>query len=301
MTILSLEYLKQQASEEAPFEADVYQQQLTTQLLEVGLDALRGELWRIRDQFDETVSETLKGHPRIANYPTGFCLEISIGVLQLLNQAITSSATPVMRALNNFIANGGRVKRIWGNLRHQYFQNAMQWGSLYVDVANDSVDRKKPKIEILPFAEANLHPINDYDSYAALAETYWKGKIYPNRYCPHLAPMFPLLLMYPNGKWQLHSCYQTMLFQSLVSDFELAEHAIFSGNYASRRIAEAELKLLQKQFERAQMGNFFCTHAADDTLLQSRFADARRSELRFDAKKLQALLDQAQHINRFAL
>ena len=43
------------------------------------------------------------------------------------------------RALRAFLRAGGTLRRVWGDLRGQFFQNAFQLGTLYLDVANDSV------------------------------------------------------------------------------------------------------------------------------------------------------------------
>lgn len=297
MIQLTLDFLEDQARAEAPFDPDVQQINLTQQLLSIGHDVLVQELWRIRDQFDAGVAKTLQGHPRLSHYPTGFCLEITKGVMQLLNAEINAPTTPAMHAVRRFIAEGGRTKRIWGNLRHQYFQNAMQWGSLYIDVANDSVDMRKPKIEILPLAESNLHPLQDFEVYAALAERYWKGRAYPNRYCPRLAPVFPILLKFPEGQFQLHSCYQMMLYQNLLSDFALAERAILSGTFADRRLSENEWVQLQKQLANIDLADDLSREALDDSAMCVIFAEARSTALRFDAEKLQICLDQAQRFN----
>lgn len=297
MTQLTIDILERQAFEEAPFQPDALQDRLTRELLGIGQDTLLQDLWRVRDRFDASIGETLKGHARLSNYPTGFCLEITKGVMQLLNQEIAAPTTPAMHALRRFIANGGRAKRIWGDLRHEYFQNAMQWGTLYIDVANDSVDRRKPKIEILPMSASNLYALQDFESYAVLAERYWKGRIYPNRYCPQLAPMFPLLLRFADGRYQLHSCYQMLLYQNLLSDFALAEQAILDSPYADRRLTHTEWQALQRQCERARIADTLHEQALPDVAMLALFSEARGAQLRFAGEQLQARLDQAQRFN----
>jgi hypothetical protein len=39
------------------------------------------------------------------------------------------------------------LKKVFVLLKGRYFQNALQLGNLYVDVANDTVDTAKPKLE----------------------------------------------------------------------------------------------------------------------------------------------------------
>ncbi|MEL7969110.1 hypothetical protein AAG587_22330 [Vreelandella neptunia] len=68
--------------------------------------------------------------------------------------------------MTQFFRQGGLVRQVWGDLRGEYFQNALLVGGLYVDVANDIVDPRKPPGEILPFAEARLAPISDFHHFS---------------------------------------------------------------------------------------------------------------------------------------
>ena len=49
-------------------------------------------------------------------------------------------------ALVAFMSHGGTMRKVWGDLRGEYFQNAFIVGSLYVDVANYTVVPTKPAI-----------------------------------------------------------------------------------------------------------------------------------------------------------
>ena len=106
-------------------------------------------------------------------------------------------------ALRRFLAAGGEMRRVWGDLRGSYFQNAFQIGTLYVDVANDTVVRSKPKVEILPFEASGLVAINDYSHFAKIAESYWSVTAWPNHIFPEIAPFFPLLIEAQGGGFKL--------------------------------------------------------------------------------------------------
>ena len=297
MTQLTLDFLARQANEEAPFQPDVRQQALTERHLEPNKDAIFSDLLRLRAEFDCSIEHSLHQHPRLDQYPTGFCLEITKGVLRLINRELANPTTPAMHALRRFCEQGGCAKRVWGNLRHQYFQNAIQIGSLYVDVANDSVDRNKPKVEILPMSAANFYPLSDYDSYSGLAERYWKAQAYPNRYLPPLAPLFPLLLVYPNGKIQLHSAYQMLLYQNMLSDFTLAEEAIFSGSFQDRRLPSEILQQLPGRWKPHLNNLQLSTSPVQDDELRQSFTEARETQLRLDAIRCQNMLNLFQRLS----
>ena len=295
MPQLTLDFLARQATHEAPVAPDGRQRQLTGRLLKPHLKALEADLLRLRAEYDETIAQ--QSDPNLARYPIGFCLEICKGVLALIQRELAAPTTPGIKALHRFIAEGGLAKRVWGDLRGQYFQNAIQIGSLYVDVANDSVNPAKPKIEILPLHQAGFQALSDYDSYARLAESYWHARVYPNRYLPHLAPLYPLLLVYPSGKIQLHSSYQTMLYQNLLSDFALAEQALFQGGWRDRRLPEADLLRLEQAVRQLPSpGANFHPETVDDASLASIFRKVRASQLRLDAERCQVLLDLARKL-----
>ncbi len=295
MPQLTLDFLSRQATQEAPAPTNGRQRQLTLQLLQPNLAALEADLLRLREEYDAEIAR--KADPAFARYPIGFCLEICKGVLALVQRELAAPVTPGIRALRQFIAEGGIAKRVWGDLRGRYFQNAIQLGGLYVDVANDSVDPSKPKVEILPLQQSSFTALQGFAQYARLAEVYWQAKVYPNRYLPELAPVFPLLLVYPNRRIQPHSAYQTMLYQNLLSDFVLAERVLFEGEWRDRRLPEEDRLRLEQSLRKVRpSANDAPVHAVDDATLKEMFREARATGLRLDAERCQALLNLAQNI-----
>lgn len=138
-------------------------------------------------------------------YPYGYCLEITQDVVKGLRVRSGAIRTPATRALSAFLKHGGVGTVVWGVLRDRYFQNAIQLGSLYVDVANDSVDPNKPKVEILPMAESGLALVRDVAHFARIAESYWGVRCYANTALPALAPLFPLIVVDPAQRILLQS------------------------------------------------------------------------------------------------
>lgn len=292
MPNLTLEFLTQQAEQESIYPVDDQQRELCQRWLWPNVEALNEDFLRLRLEFDRSFAPAPQPG---RNYPIGYCREISVGVFNLLQKAIAVPQTSGISALRNFCAAGGRFKRVWGDLRHSYFQNAFQAGDMYIDVANDSVVITKPKVEVLPLEKADFFPLNDFESYARLAETYWKGQVYPNRYLPHLAPVFPILLVYPNGHIKLHSQYQTPLYLNLVHDFSLAEHFLLCGEGSKRKLTLQQLAQLERQVGTNAELQFA---PLNDDALAGIFNNARNTGLRLDATRLQVLLDQTVRINQ---
>ncbi|MFI8750255.1 hypothetical protein ACIGG6_09645 [Vreelandella lionensis] len=210
---------------------EVTQTRLTEQYLLPAVQALATLFISLRRSLDAELSKARpvkQGKP----YPLGQCLEISQALLQRLSQLDPATLNPEaacgFQALIHFVRQGGLVRQVWGDLRGDYFQNALLVGVLYVDVANDTVDPRKPPIEILPFSEARLVPISDFHHFSRVAERYWQARLYPNHLMPALAPYFPLISVSNNGFIQLQSASNYMIALTQVGAFRPAE-AVLEG------------------------------------------------------------------------
>lgn len=191
------------------------QQILTARFLEPARADLEALFLRMRAELDPIWSRTRPtklGKP----YPAGQCLEISLAMLlhlrMLKGHTLTGAPARGYAALSGFIGQGGVMRQVWGDLRGEYFQNAYLAGTLYIDVANDTVVRTKPPVEILPLEQANFRPILDFLHYARIANRYWGALAFPNHVLPGLAPHCPLVLAIPGGGGvQLHSAGRYMM------------------------------------------------------------------------------------------
>ncbi|MEQ8813795.1 MAG: hypothetical protein RLO51_05715 [Thalassobaculum sp.] len=132
-------------------------------------------------------------------YPLGRCREIRDAVLALLLERVNAPRDPMEAAISTFIRSGGVGKKTWGVLRNTYFQNAMQLGAWYVDVANDTVVPSKPPVEVLPAAGVDMVAVRDYAHFADIARRYWGAEVFRNSVFPRLAAFFPLIVVYPTG------------------------------------------------------------------------------------------------------
>ncbi len=178
---------------------------LTARYLSPSLPELEAFFLAVRAHLDSEL-EPAQPVKLGKTYPLGQCLEISLAAQRYLQRgdlsAVAPSGAPAAgkAAFTAFRKAGGILRPVWGDLRGEFFQNAFQLGSLYLDVSNDTVTRTKPKVEILPFEQARLTPIADYRHFTRLAARYWRHRAYPNHVLPELAPYCPLIHVTPDGQ-----------------------------------------------------------------------------------------------------
>lgn len=231
---------------------DDRQAQLTRRWLQPNRVLIEAELLRLRTQVDPSLARQYSGQGD-KPYPIGRCLEISRAVYQQLQQGIQRPQNPAQQLIRQFVAEGGVARRVWGALRGSYFQNAFQFGALYVDVANDTVDPAKPKVEILPLAESGFCNIRDFAHFQAVAARYWQCEVYANHLLPTLSPLFPLIIHYPaSGRLSVETRIDYMLRLNMHSGFRLAESWLAdSGRQLSGVPVESLTRLLRRA---AQLG-----------------------------------------------
>lgn len=222
----------------AKLETDRLQAALTRRFLLPAIPALETLFLELRAEADVTVPGALRR--RYAKpYPYGCCMEITADVLHRLKGREAASGSAGERALKAFVNQGGRVGSLWGVLRDKYFQNAIQLGSLYVDVANDTVDPLKPKVEILPMQESGLVLVRDGAHFARIGEAYWGVRIYVNTALPALAPHFPLIMVWPDGTCQLAARNLYMIRLFALDGFSAAEQWLNEGPEPPVQVIEA--------------------------------------------------------------
>ena len=203
------------------------EQALTDRHLAPVLADLEAFLLWMRAELDARLSRA-KPSRQGKRYPLGQCLEISRAAKLVLAglSAVAPPPGPAARgrdALHGFMAAGGTVRQVWGDLRGAYFQNAFLIGTLYVDIANDTVVASKPKVEILPFERAGFGPVRDYLHYATVARRYWDARVLPNHLVPALAPWFPAITIIPGGGVQLDAPTYYMIGMTRAGAFAPSE------------------------------------------------------------------------------
>jgi hypothetical protein len=222
-----------------PLRVSREQAALTKRFLTPALDRLHSLLLRLRQDVDARLTAELAGR-YTQPYPYGCCLEITNAMAEQLQALAARRDGPAEeRALRAFFRHGGEVRILWGVLREQFFQNALQIGGLYVDVSNDTVDVRKPKIEILPLEESGFALVRDAFDFARIAERYWQARIYANSVLPELAPLYPMIAVDRRGVIHIQSnaAYMLRLFGG--EEFRLAEAWLAEAPTAPDAVAEA--------------------------------------------------------------
>lgn len=213
---------------------------LTERYLLPALPELEAFFLAVRAYLDTQLQFTLPSKQN-KPYPLGQCLEISQAAHEQLARqdlhvlAGSDAARAGLAAFTAFRRAGGSLRRVWGDLRGEFFQNAFQLGTLYVDVSNDTVTPTKPKVEILPFNQARFIPIGDYRHFARVAERYWKMRIYPNHLLPDWAPYCPLLYVSSDGRVMLGDASDYMLSLTRAGQFAPSA-AVLSGEPMPREL-----------------------------------------------------------------
>lgn len=208
---------------------DTQQRALTDAYLAERIDVLQAYFLDLRITVDALLAAQLPAAAGKA-YPYGRCEEITRELYALLLTRLRQPETPIEQVLRGFMAQGGIVRSVWGVLREQYFQNALQFGGLYVDVANDTVDVNKPPVEILPLADSGMTAVRDLAHFRRTAESYWGATIYANHLLPSLAPLLPMVSVSP-GRLQsgLQSACDYMIALMCLDSFEQAEAWLRDG------------------------------------------------------------------------
>ncbi len=188
--------------------ADELQQTLTERYLLPALPALRALLVELRGRLDPVLSARAPvklGRP----YPLGQSMEITQALHEMLGGlnagTLPGRAAEGYAALSAFHALGGSLRQVWGALRGTHFHNAFLFGTLYVDVAADSIAPGGAKVDIAPFRQARMTPVRDHRHFALLAQSAWHATVYPNHVLPALAPYAPLIMLVPGGSVRIEA------------------------------------------------------------------------------------------------
>ena len=142
---------------------------------------------------------SLRGYKAFKKYPISRCDYITGMIYMFLTSAKKIYFGDGITLLQEFIQQGGILKPIWGQVRGRYFQNAMQVGSYYMDVSNDTVDINKPKVEYAELDKCDFKNIDCYTEYSSLMKSYNHRDILINNCFPALLPFFPLLICAENN------------------------------------------------------------------------------------------------------
>lgn len=179
---------------------------------------VRDELLRLARAHREAVDAELRSdlaagrpvpnapEPSEGGYPHGFCFAICAHVFEKL------SKEPLVQG---FVAAGVVWKTVYFIQEGRLFQNAIQCGDDLLDVANDSCDQALEPVVCTPLEEVDWENLRDYRQTAAVAEKYYKARLFPNRFFPLLFPVAPFLRLGEGGTIALFWHEHLLFFQDI--------------------------------------------------------------------------------------
>ena len=178
----------------------------------------REELFRLARAHLEAVDAALRSdlaagrpvpnapEPPEGTYPHGFCFAICARVFERL------SKEPLVQ---RFVAAGVVWKTVYFIQDGRLFQNAIQCGDDLLDVANDSCDPALEPVVSTPLEEVDWENLRDYRQTAAVAEKYYRARLFPNRFFPLLFPVAPFLRLGEGGDIALFWHEHLLFFQDI--------------------------------------------------------------------------------------
>jgi hypothetical protein len=220
---------------------DERQQELTARHIVPVLPHLEAEFLAVREVIDVELRRQFEearaaGAALPDDYPKGCCLQITRRAYAEFLSRSAAAPSVAAAAVGAFRNAGGHISQVWGVLRNQYFQNALQFGSIYFDCANDTVVVTKPKVEYMPMADSGFKNIDSWEEFADVAERYWHCDIYPNRYFPLLAPLLPIVAVTRDGVLSLREGSYYMQRLNLESGLRASEVFLTSGAWSDRHL-----------------------------------------------------------------
>ncbi len=187
---------------------------------------------------------TVAGEIDWARYPIGFCRHIRDAVL---------AKVPRDPFLQEALAAGVVIKPIFVLLKGSYFQNALQIGNYYVDVANDTVFPEKPKLDWAPIAAVDFENVDSWQRFAAVAETYLKVALFPNLLFPLAFPAAPFFAIRSNGRIDLLVAQHQIALKDLGQNLRRTRELLDNTTLMNRTLPPTYRELLASRYG----GNLF--------------------------------------------
>ena len=189
------------------------------------IDLLAHELANIRLQADLKLAvkiPSFAGKP----YPLGRCLEVRDEMFKRIVAVLKQNNAQLAPLREYMQQENAELKKVWGSLRDEYFQNALIVGDWYIDTANDTVNANKPRVEIKPLAASGFAAITSFEQFIQIAKPYWQVTVYKNTAFPALAPYLPLICVSQSGASWLAAANDDMIKLACDSDFNLSEQIL---------------------------------------------------------------------------
>lgn len=231
------------------------QEALTARLLRPNLDKILAQFALLRAKVDAGFAPKVAaaraagvnheyGDLSIEHYPFGFCREIRDEVIALM---------PGDPFFQDLLGKGVTLRSVFIFLRGQFFQNAIQLGNLYFDVANDTVYPDKPKLDWAPIRELDYANVDSWSDFAEVATRYLQVEVYPNFFFPLAFPAAPFFAVRGGGRLDLLLAQYIIIGKDLNEGMRRTLALLDDEKWMSRRLPEPYVQLLQKSFG----GNIF--------------------------------------------
>lgn len=224
---------------------DQRQKVLTREYILPHIDRFISDIEKLRKGFDyQFLLNSQKGGGKhvhgiksIEKYPLGYCEDIRNGLFSFLEQ-------------HPFIINvrkqGVKFKKVYAVLNNSYFQNGMQLGDLWIDVANDTVNPEEERIYFKPVDVLKYQNLSDYDSYCTVIEKYLNIRVFPNVLFPNIAPRFPIFAIDTEGVCNLLNHQEIILYKDITQQFTLSDQ-FFSGAFSTRQLPKIYQEMILKR------------------------------------------------------
>ncbi|MEI5640816.1 MULTISPECIES: hypothetical protein [unclassified Pseudoalteromonas] len=189
------------------------------------IDLLAHELANIRLQADLKLAvkiPSFAGKP----YPLGRCLEVRDEMYKRIVAVLKQNNAQLAPLREYMQQENAELKKVWGSLRDEYFQNALIVGDWYIDTANDTVNANKPRVEIKPLAISGFAAITSFEQFVTIAKSYWQVEVYKNTVFPAISPYLPLICVDTKGATWLAAANDDMIKVASNSDFLLSEQIL---------------------------------------------------------------------------
>ena len=204
-------------------------------------------------------------------YPIGFCRQIRNLVITSIRANQENRELEGIRELREFCKRGGVFRPVAGIQHKKYFQNGVQAGAYWIDVANDTVDVNKPKVVYSWMETSGFQDASDPTLCAEVIEDYWGQEVFPNIYFPNLATLLPFFHVDSNGEITLAPSPATMIGRTILSDLRTTEDFLFSSRFAEKRLPREYVDLIGEHFpftEEKPHRSFHRTGVSKEELVQ---------------------------------
>lgn len=177
----------------------------------------------------------------VPNYPVGFCKNITDSAFENLR---TEECIKTMQK------DGLIFKRIWG-IYKGVFQNAMQLGHLFVNVAGDTVNPETVSSRVVRLEDSGFKQIQTYEDYLTTARDYWKFDAVPNYVFPFISPANPFIFTCEDEAFFFTQHQGPLLSKDIRANFTDAESTVrrLSGKTLTRQQLECLVNNIQPEVQ----------------------------------------------------